>query len=232
MSRVVAAARLQLISYQNVIIPWAVLASALAVSLMVFAALQASNPETSTPFTGGLASIYITVAIGFATVMNKNFLFATGLGLTRRGYLLGTGLFALVLAVGSALALYALLGIEKATDGWGLDLAFFGVADLVSGNPFTTVPSYAVPLLASMTLGALYGAINLRWGMIGVYASGVLALLAGGLFLVAVTYAGAWDSIGAFFTNTSPTALLAGYPLIAVVLLGGGTYLISRRVGA
>lgn len=231
MNRVVGAARLHLLGYQNVLVPWSVLASALAINLLLFWSIQLGNPSESAAFTGGLLSIYVCAAVAAVQMLNRNFDFALGLGLTRRGYLLGTALFALLMAVGSAVALYALLGIEQATDGWGLELEFFGPAGLFSSNPLIAVPSYAVPMLAFMALGALYGAINNRWGLTGVYASAVLLALAGGLFTVAMVYAEAWGSFFTWWAGQPTVAVMAGYPLIAVAVFGGGAYLVARRVG-
>ena len=229
MNRVVGTARLHLVGRQNIVVPWAVLASALAVNLVVFAALQAGDAVQETPFTGGLASLYVVMAAGFVQLMNKNLNFAVGLGLTRGTYLRGTALFAVLLAFGSALALDVLLGVERATDGWGLQLGFFGLAGLVPDNPLVAVPAYAVPMLTCMALGAFYGSINHRWGMIGVYASGLLAFLAGGLFTVVMTYADAWGSLLGWFGRQPNTALLAGYPLIAVAVLSVAAFLVTRR---
>ncbi|GAB3247768.1 hypothetical protein [Kineosporia babensis] len=232
MNRVVSAARLHLLSYQNVAIPWAVLASALAVNLLLFGSMQAGGASEEAAFTGGLVSIYIAASVSAVQLMNKHFDFAVSFGLSRRGYLLGTALFALGMALGSALLLYALLGIELATGGWGLELEFFGVAELFTANPLTAVPSYAVPMLFFIAVGALYGAINHRWGMTGVYAATLLAVLVGGLGAVLLTYTKAWASFFGWWADQPHLALLAGYPLIAAALLGAGTYLVSRRVGA
>ena len=57
--------------------------------------------------------------------MSATFRFALGMSVTRRDYYLGTALYFTMLSVVYAAGLTALGGIERLTDGWGLDGYFF-----------------------------------------------------------------------------------------------------------
>jgi hypothetical protein len=232
MNRVVSAARLHLIGGQSITYPWLIMASSLAINLVIFASITAKGGVDDNPSTGGLLSLYAVVMIVFSQAMNKQFAFALGFSLTRRTYLLGSALFALALSLGSALALYALYGIERATGGWWMDLSFFGVYGLGDGNPVLAVLGYAAPMMALITLGTLLGGINARWGPIGLYVAGLVGLIVGGALSVIMTYAEAWTGFGNWFDDQPTAALLAGYPWIIAVLLAGGTYLVARRTAA
>lgn len=146
MNRVLSAARLHLVSGQAITVPWSIMGSALAINLVIFGTIQAKAGVQDNPSSGGLASLYAVVLTVFVQAMNKPLQFALGLSLTRRTYLLGSAVFATALSFGSALVLYALYGIERATDGWGVDLSFFGAWGLGEGNPVVAVLGYDRPL--------------------------------------------------------------------------------------
>ena len=232
MNRVLSAARLHLVSGQAITVPWAIMGSALAVNLVIFGTIQAKAGVSDNPSSGGLASLYAVVLTVFVQAMNKPLQFALGLSLTRRTYLLGSAVFATALSFGSALVLYALYGVERGTDGWGMDLAFFGAWGLGDGNPVVAVLEYAAPMMALIAVGSLLGGLYARWGMIGVYVTTIALLIVAGVFAVIMTYAEAWTSLGHWFADQSTAALAAGYPWIITALFAGGTYLVVRRVAA
>ena len=233
LARVRDAARLHLIGWQSIVIPYSVMFSALVVNLLIFGLLRARGigPDEA-GFTGGLFSLYITVALVFVSAMNRQMAFALDFSLTRRAYLLGTALFAVGLSLASALALYLMRLLESATGGFWMDLGFFAVGGWDTGDPVTQVLGYAAPMLAVSGIGALFGAVYARWGTIGTYAALILLAFAIGLFVVGVTYAEAWESIGDWFVDQPMAALLAGYPLVIAAVCGAGAYAVCRRVKA
>ncbi len=233
MNRIMVAARLHLIGWQPVTIPYAVMLSALLVNLLIFGLLRGSGVgEDEAGFTGGLLSLYITVALVFVTAVNGQLTFALGFSLTRRTYLAGTAVFATGLALASGVLLYLCRLVEVATDGWFLQLDFFQIGGWSTGDPFTQVIGYAAPMLALSATGALLGAVHARWGSVGVWSALILSALAAGLFVAAVTVAKAWGSVGQWFVDQPMAALLAGYPLIITVVFGAAVYLVLRRVNA
>ncbi len=206
------------------------MASALVLNLLIFGTIEAKGGVDDDPSTGGLFSLYAVVMVGFVQAMNKQLSFALGFGLTRGVYLLGCAVFAIGLSFASAVVLYALYGIERATGGWGIDLDFFGVYGLGGGNPVLAVLMYAAPMAALITAGTLFGGINSRWGTFGIYVAGLVGLVIAGAFAVAVTYAEAWTRIGHWFAGQPDAALFGGYPWLVAIVLGGATFAIVRRV--
>src|SRR5689334_16432412 len=77
LARVTDAARLHLIGWQSIVIPYSVMFSALVVNLLIFGLLRARGigPDEAA-FTGGLFSLYITMALVFVSAMNRQLAFA------------------------------------------------------------------------------------------------------------------------------------------------------------
>jgi len=64
---------------------------------------------------------------------------------------------------------HGLLLVERATDGWGVGLPFFG-GFWVMDNPILQVLVYVVPLLVLAFLGMAVGVMYKRFGSLGLYA--------------------------------------------------------------
>ena len=130
MSRVLSAARLQLAHPLVVLgVPWMVVATSFAINVAIWGLADvAQQPDTA--YTGGLASLYITVVVVFSQAMTQMFPFAMGLSLSRRTYYLGTAAAALVQSLSFGLALTALDAIEDLTNGWGVGLQFWAAGGL------------------------------------------------------------------------------------------------------
>jgi hypothetical protein len=228
MNRVARATRLHLVGWPTMVAaPWAVLASAFVVNLAIFWTLHDRGVPAN--FTGGLASIYVTVLLVFVQAMGRQLLFALGFSLTRRSYYLATVTFIVGQALAFAVVLYLLRLIERATDGWGVDLSFYAVQDTSVGNPVGQILAYAGPFVLLATIGTLIGAVHLRWKATGLYLSAILAILLGGLATLLITYWRGWDHIGSWFGGQSTLALCAGWPVLLALMFAGGTYLIIRR---
>lgn len=207
--------------------------SALVVNFLIFGLLRARGigPDEAA-FTGGLLSLYATVALLFIQAMNGQLTFALGFSLTRRTYLLGTAVFAVGLALASAVGLYLLRLIEEATGGWGLKLEFFAIGGWDTGDPVTQIIGYAAPMVALSAIAAWIGGVYARWGSIGTYVVLVLTAVLAAVLVVIVTYAEAWAAVGDWFVDQPMAALLAGYPWIVAAVFGGATYAVVRRVNA
>jgi hypothetical protein len=228
MSRVARATRLHLIAWPSTLgAPVTVLLSAFGINLVIFWVLQ--DQGTQSDFTGGLASIYVTVMLAFIQVMGRQMFFALGFGLTRRTYYLATMLFIAGQSLLFAVALYLLRLLENATGGWGVHMPFYAIRDMNLGNPASQIAAYAGPFVLLATLGTLVGAIHARWRSAGLLAAALLTIVLGGLAIALVTYGQAWSTIGSWFADQPRLALFAGWPVLLAVVLGGGTYLIVRR---
>lgn len=183
------------------------------VLVVVFALTLAGQDSNTTP-----VAVYATSVLVFllfwAYAIPQFFWFAVGLGVTRRTFYVASSLLSLVqaLMLGSVFALFAV--IERATDGWGLSIAFFST-DIGSLNLFLRWGLSIWVFLAAVAIGMSVGAAFVRWRTAGVFilaAADCVVLLA---LLLAV------DELGI----ASPDVALAAL----TVILGGAGYLMLRR---
>jgi hypothetical protein len=208
-------------------ITWGVLAFDFLVNLAIAAQI---TPGSGKPmYTGALASIYIIMTtIGTMTII-RTLPLGLVLGMSRRSYYAGTALLAVVIAVVYGLGLTLLQLLERATDGWGLRLYFFRVTYILSGPWYLTWLTSLVGLALLFVYGMWYGIVARRWNVIGVLAFIAIQVLVLAAAAIAVSRAGAWRSVGHFFTTLSAaglTGLLAG---LTLVMLAGG-YTTIRRI--
>jgi len=73
-----------------------------------------------------------------------------------------------------------------------------------------------------------YGLIYRRWSIVGLLAficAQIIALLGGALL---ATWAGAWESIGRFFTNLTASGLTGLLAALTAVLFAGGLVTVRR----
>jgi len=225
MNRPLAVARIHAMDHATVLVlPWAVLASALVINVIVWSLV----PEAAAKGTGGILSLYCFSWAMISVLVARGFPFQLGLGVTRRDFLTGTFLFLAAFAVASAVLLVGLNLLERATGGFGLGGRFFRVPWFTEVPDVQLVAIYALPMVFFVGLGMLFAAVWSRFR-----ATGTVALLTGiGLALVVpialITRSGAWPSVGAWFGDLVPltaVALLAGIGALA----GAGSWLTLRR---
>jgi len=230
MNRVLAATRMQLVHPAlSVGIPVAIVASSFAINLAIWGLGDVAAQAPGDGSTGGLASLYITVAVVFVQAVTQMFPFAMGLSLSRRDFYLGTALAALVQAVGYGIALTVLTAIENSTGGWGVSLHFWAPGPLDVGNPAFQFVVFAVPMLAMAFLGIGIGVVLKRWGAPGMYALTLATLLLSGLVAIWATWQQAWGSIGSWLTDQSVATLALALPAVLAVALAGLAFLGLRR---
>jgi hypothetical protein len=132
------------------------------------------------------------------------------------------------MAIADGLALAALQGIERATDGWGAHMHFFQVPYILAGPWYLTWLTSSVALALLFVYGMWFGIVFRRWNLPGLVAFIVAQM---GVVLAAVLqvlWANAWSGVGHFFTGLTAaglTGLLAG---LAALLLAGGRATIRR----
>lgn len=228
MNRVINAARLNIVAPGfSLVLPWAIMASSLVINILIWAVTDVS--EVPGAATGGLASLYIALMFVYIQAVASLLPFAMGLSLTRRTFFLGTALFAVVQALVYGIALYALLVIERATNGWGVNLSFFRGFWAVD-NPVSQILVLAVPMAVMAFLGIAVGVMYKRFGSVGMYLLTIGLILGVGTAAVLITWQERWIAIGEWFSNQSTTGLAAGWPLLLGVLFAVGGYLGIRRV--
>jgi hypothetical protein len=229
MNRILSAARLQLAHPLVVLgVPWLIVASSFAINLAIWGLADIGRQPDAT-YTGGLASLYITVVVVFSQTMTQMFPFAMGLSLSRRTYYLGTATAALVQSVAFGAALTVLDAVEDATDGWGVGLQFWAGGGLDVGNPLLQLVVFTVPMLAACFLGMGIGVVFKRWGAPGLYVLTIGTLLLGGALAVLVTWRAGWSELWSWLTDRSVESLMIGLPAVLVLAVAGLTYLGLRR---
>jgi len=137
-------------------------------------------------------------------------------------------LLAAALAIVYGLGLTLLEVIEQASDGWGLRMHFFRVPYLLAGPWYLIWLTSSVGLALLFVYGMWYGIVHRRWNVIGTLtftAAQVVVLLVAAL---AVSKAGAWGSVGHFFTTLSASGLTGLLAALTLVMAAGG-YVTIRR---
>jgi hypothetical protein len=229
MNRVLAAARLHLIHpLVGLGFPWLVAGISFAVNWLIwhFADLQ---HQPGADFTGGVVSLYITVAIVFLQGVTQLLPFAMGVSLSRRTFYLGTALVGLAQAAWYGIALAVLTAIEGATDGWGVGLQFWAPAGVDVDNFFLQIVVSGAPMLAFIACGIGIGVVHKRWGNAGTWGLIIGTLLVLGGLSVLITALGTWVQVGQWFADRSVVTLAVSLPVVLAVVFGGLSWAGLRR---
>lgn len=153
-------------------LPLIILASAFAfiVAIRVIAGVATSGQGLADMYEGmrynGAIFSVMGPLLGFGvTAMGQYFPLATGLGLTRREFYLGTGIVFAAAAAGFAALVTLGRIVERATGGWWLGVRFFDVVWVgASGAWWQTFVQTLLGVLATMFVGAAITTAFLRWG--------------------------------------------------------------------
>ncbi|AEB46664.1 MULTISPECIES: hypothetical protein [Micromonospora] len=228
MNRTLTVARMQFVAWRSVVgWPWAILLLSFAINLALFSAMN--EKDDFEPTTGGLMSIYVVMFVASISAITMDFPFAIGLGVSRRSFYLGNVLHFVGQAIVYAAVLYLLAVIEQATDGWGVNLRFFGIPFLMVEHPVLRYLGFAIPFLLLGFVGIAIAVVFKRWGMNGMLTLSTVALVAVGGSAVLITWQGWWSAIGRWFADQPGAALLVGWPALLTVPLAVVSYLIIRR---
>ncbi|MGH3251408.1 MAG: hypothetical protein ACRDOI_35085 [Trebonia sp.] len=241
MSTLIKVARYHLVQpYQYLAVTWGVLAFSFAVSMTVFAMTPISHHTAATAhglvsvantdgrYTGALSSFFVFFFVLGVQSIGRSLPFGLALSLSRRTYYTGTALLAVALACADGLGLAVLQAIERATNGWGVQMGFFRIAYLLDGPWYLTWLTSFVGLTLLFVYGMWFGIVFRRWSMAGTLvfiAAQVTVLLAGGLVM---TWAHGWAGVGHFFTGLTAAGLTGLLAVLAVALLAGGHATIRR----
>lgn len=215
--------------FTSVLMPVFLSVGVVAAMIIVTFAINAAGVDTrSTAFADGMSSnggitftlMGFLIALG-VTSATACFAFATSLGVTRRHYVAGTAVFFVIQAVLITALLSLLLLLEKATDHWFIGARALDVVILGSGDWGRFLVIVSLGVLMFLSLGALFGASWLRFGMRGplVISAVVVVLLAVGVFLAIPRFA----EIMAALTFAMVPAVLIAVTLVA--LLGAAAFL-------
>jgi hypothetical protein len=221
MSTYVNVARYHLVQRLNyLILPWLVLAFAFAVDVIILDSTPAG--DGSQRDVGGLASIFVLVFVLGAQSVARSLPFGLTLGSSRRSYYLGTALLAAALAATAAVVITVGQAIERATDGWGINMAFFRVPYILDGPWYRTWATSFVVLTLLFVYGMWFGLVYRRWNLVGLTIFGAAQITVLLVAALAVTWTHAWHDVGHYFTTVSASGLTGLLAALTVVLLAGG----------
>ncbi len=233
--RLLAVVRIHLASPSTtLVVPWLITLGIFALNMAIYGMVIYSAggldqlEDASFSNNGGVLWVFVFMLVMAVQAMHFTFRFSLGFSITRRDYYVGTLLYFLILAFVYSAGFLVLGAIERATNGWGLDVGFFnplGVDDVSLG-----VIAYAtfVGLLLFMAIGASAAALWVRWNAVGLYVYFGALAVAVVAFLWVVTVTHSWLSVGEFFATT-PIWLLVTYlvPFTAIAMALG--YAVIRR---
>jgi hypothetical protein len=207
--------------------PWLLVAISFAVNFFIIA--LAPEDVQATFWTGGISTIYIGSFVSFVIVMTQWLPFALGLSMTRARFYGSTALVAAGQSAIFALALAFLLGVERATDGWGVGLRFFGPTGITADSTAAQSVVYAVTLLAFSFWGMVWALVYRRWGQAGLLAAAVGGGLVVGLGVVILTRPGVWGSVVEWHAGRPQLVPLLLWPLVAGLAAAGLGWGLIRR---
>jgi hypothetical protein len=206
-------------------LPWGIMAFSFLVNIGVALAVPTSSRGI---YTGGLVSLYVFMLLCGSLSMTRSLPFGLMMGISRRTYYAGTALLVLTLGVVYGLGLTLLQVVERATDGWGLNLHYFRIPWIMDGPWYETWLTSFVLLVAFVLYGMWYGLVFRRWSVPGlvtfVAAQIVVALLA----VVAVSATHSWSGVGHFFTTVTALALTGVLAVVALAMGFGGLTTVRR----
>jgi len=209
-----------------VALPWGIMTLSFLVNLVIAAQVA---PDVNSHYTGGLLSIYVFLLICGAISMTRSLPFALMLGVSRRSYYLGTALLVVALGGVYGFALAVLQVIERASDGWGVDMHFFRIPGILDGPWYVTWLTSFVLLVLFFLYGMWYGLVYRRWslpGLVAFIAAQILVVLA---VVVAISMTDSWPAFADFFSSGTASVLTAVLAVISLAM-GVGGFATLRKV--
>ena len=206
-------------------LPWGIMAFSFLVNIGVALAVPASPDGI---YTGGLVSLYIFMLLCGSLSMTRSLPFGLMMGISRRTYYAGTALLVLTLGVVYGLGLTLLQLIERATNGWGLNLHYFRIPWILNGPWYETWLTSFVLLVAFVLYGMWYGLVFRRWSVPGLVAFIAAQILVALLAVIAVSATGSWSGVGHFFTTVTALAVTGVLAVIALAMGFGGLTTLRR----
>lgn len=224
-SRIWGTVRIQYLNrYTFVWIPLIILASAVAVSIAIYAMIGADQPM----YGGAVqAPLWYFVAAG-AQAMSLTFPFAQALTVTRREFFLGTALAALISAGGLSLVFVVLGYIEQATNGYGVNGYISHLPWVWEQGGVVAGLLYLVLTLLVFFVGFWMATLYRRGGTMAVtvVAISLGVLVVGAIFIV--TRFELWGDVLSLFADLGPLGV-TGYVSILVALAALAGWLTLRR---
>lgn len=228
MNKISTVARLHLVDrFSYTWLVWGMLAFVFATNAAIFAVIPQTQPTGN--FTGALVTLYIFMTLIGVHAATRFLPFAFTLGVSRRTYYLGTVALVVGLTAIYSVVLTGLWGIEKATDGWGVQMHFFGVPWILDGPWYQVLITNFVLLTLTFLTGLWSGLIHRRFAMVGTMLFLGAATLLAVAAVVLITWREWWPAVGAFLADVDILAASGILAIVAAFVALGG-YATIRRV--
>jgi hypothetical protein len=209
-----------------IVLPWAWAAFGFILDVVILRLTPAGH--TDHRWVGGLAAVFLVVSVVGVQSVARALPFALTLGVSRRTYFLGVTSLALALAVCFGLVLAVGQTIERATGGWGMNMAYFRIPYLLDGPWYLSWLTATTTFVLLFVYGMWYGLIYRRAGLPGTAIFGATQLGALALAAIIATWMHGWTDIGHFFTTITATGVTGVLGAAVVVMLAGGFATIRR----
>jgi hypothetical protein len=208
------------------VLPWGWAAFGFLLDVVVLRLTPAGH--TDHRWVGGLAAVFLVMGTLGVQSVARALPLALSLGVSRRVYFLGVTTLAAGLSVGFGLVVALGQILERATGGWGMDMAYFRVPYVLDGSWYLSWLSAATALLLLFVYGMWFGLVYRRAGLIGTAAFGAAQLGVLALAAVAATLAHGWNGIGRFLAALTAAGATGVLAAAAAVLLAGAFATIRR----
>lgn len=232
MNRAIKVTRLHLNKPQMfILVPLSILAIVMVISAIIALAIQRGGADVNSAeyIEGARVNSSLVWALpGFliyygVQAVSTTYPFALALGTTRRNFIGGTALANALQAVLLTAILVALLGLERLTDHWFMNIYVLDVHLLGSGNAWVLAVTAFLGIMFCLTIGGFFGAVWVRFGAKGPTIAGLILGL--GLAVALLVLA---PNLGEIFAQiTSGMVALGALVIIVIALIG--TWLAMRR---
>lgn len=208
------------------VLPWVWAAGAFVVDMVILRLTPAGHADHR--WVGGLASLFLVVFAVGAQSVARALPFALSLGVSRRTYFLGSTSLALAMALCFGAVVAVGQTLERATGGWGIDMAYFRVPYLLDGSWYLSWLTATTTFVLLFVYGMCYGLIYRRAGLPGTAIFGGTQLGVLALAAVIATWVHGWAEIGRFFATITAAGLTGVLAAVVAVLFAGGFATIRR----
>ncbi|MGE7437591.1 MULTISPECIES: hypothetical protein [Kitasatospora] len=208
------------------VLPWAWAAFGFVLDVVILRLIPAGHSDHR--WVGGLVAVPLVMLVVGAQSVARALPFALTLGVSRRTYFLGATALALALSVGFGLVVVIGQILERATGGWGINMAYFRVPHLLDGPWYLSWLTATTMFVLMFVYGMWYGLVYRRAGLPGTTAFGAAQLGALALATLVATWAHGWTGIGHYLGTVTATGLTGVLAVAVAVLLAGGFATIRR----
>lgn len=228
-SRALAVSRIHTVAWPLLVAwPLGILTAAFAIPWAIFAIVQTEEVA----YTGSVSALLGVALAFYIGAMTQTFPFALGMSVTRRDYFAATLVVAFAQVVGFGVMLWALSGIESATDGWGVNMVMFGIPNIFTSNLLIQLGTYLAVLALVAGIGLLVGALHRRWRVTGLYSVGAGVLVLGGLAAIVITWQGWWPAVGNWFADEPRVVTMVALPAVLAIGFTVSAWQLIRRAPA